>query len=224
MSDAVTSVIFDLDGTLLDSEPLYGQAATRVCARYGAAFSEAIRKQIMGGDTMVGARFVVDTLKLPITPEDYIAQRERELSTLWAGMAPMPGAEALIARLAERGVKMAIATSGHRAVTDEKLAVQPFLAQIAVRIHGDDPRLVHGKPAPDIFLLAARDLGVEPAHCVVIEDSVNGVRAGRAAGMRTVALFDARFAQPREHYASAHAIVDDLAALSFAVLGLDPAS
>jgi pseudouridine-5'-monophosphatase len=153
---------------------------------------------------------VVEALKLPVTPERYIAERERELHELLPNAAPMPGARALVEALLELPVKLAIATSGHRHITALKLPRHAFLAPIACVVCGDDPELTHPKPAPDIFLLAARRVGVEPAHCVVLEDSANGVRAGLSAGMRTIALVDPRWGADPGAFDGAHRLVRSL--------------
>ena len=114
---------------------------------------------------------------------------------------------------------MAIATSGHRAITEAKLAFQPFLQGVEVRVCGDDPRLRQGKPAPDIFLLAADALGAAPASCVVIEDSALGVQAGLAAGMHTVALVDPRYGFTAAQFTGAARIVHSLEGLTPEALG-----
>lgn len=205
-----THVICDLDGTLLDSESLYTEAAARVCARYGATFTYAVKRAVMGGDSLRGATIVVESLGLPIAPETYLAAREIELHALFPTLAPIPHAPRLLESLRARGVPVAIATSGHRAVTEAKLVYQPFLREVAVRVCGDDPRLSRGKPAPDIFLLAAGELGAEPARCVVLEDSVLGVRAAVAAGMQTVALVDPAYGFDDGEFAGAMRIVHSL--------------
>jgi riboflavin kinase len=132
----------------------------------------------------------------------------------------MPFAEELIARLCASGVPYCIATSGHREVTMRKLEHHAFLRETATIVCGDDARMTRGKPAPDIFLLAARELAAEPAQCVVIEDTVNGVRAGVAAGMRTIAVIDPRYGFRPEHFPAAAACVSSLRELTAEVLGL----
>jgi pseudouridine-5'-monophosphatase len=220
MSESFRHVIFDLDGTLLDTEPLYTIAAERVCAGYGASFTLELKRLIMGGDTESGAELVVRTLSLPIGASAYIEERERVLEQLFPSLEPKPHAPALVDELTKRGVAMAIATSGHRRITREKLAYQSFLDPITTQVCGDDPRLARGKPAPDIFLLAARELQVAPECCVAVEDSVLGVQAAVAAGMRTVALVDARYGFRAEQFRGAARVVSSLEELDLDALGL----
>lgn len=220
MQESFTHVIFDLDGTLLDSEPLYTIAAERVCARHGGTYTLELKRSIMGGDTQTGAERVVEVLGLSITPEAYIREREAELALLWPELQPMPGAPELVAALERANIPLAIATSGHRQVTEAKLAYQPFLRNVRVRVCGDDRRLTRGKPAPDIFLLAAAELGAEPQRCIVVEDSALGVSAAVAAGMLTVALVDPRYGFGPETFRGAARVVHELAQVDFAALGL----
>jgi HAD superfamily hydrolase (TIGR01509 family) len=214
----ITHAVFDLDGTLLDSEHLYTDAAKLVCARYQAEYTVALKRACMGGDTLRGAEIVVRELGLPITPAEYVAQREGELHRMFEDVAVMPGAAALIEALRARGIPIAIATSGHRKITEHKLAKHAFLRSADVLVCGDDPRLKNPKPAPDIFLLAAQDLGAAPARCLAVEDSVNGLRAALAAGMRTVALVDPRWGFEASDFADAEQVVaalDELALHAF---------
>lgn len=215
-----THVIFDLDGTLIDTEPLYTQAAERVLARFGKVFDLGIKRQIMGGGPLSGARFVVEHLNLPISPEQYLEEREALLREACKTARPMPGAVALVEALAARGIPLAIGTSSERELCQLKLAVQPFAARFASIACSDDPGVVNAKPAPDIFLLAARRLGAQPSRCLVFEDTPKGVQAARAAGMDVIAVVDP--SMEREDYSGALRVLRSLEQLSLADIGLDP--
>ncbi len=217
----ISYVIFDLDGTLLDSEGLYTEAAQFVAGQHGKVFTLELKRRCMGGDARRGAEIVVAALELPLTPEDYLAARERELVRLLANVRPMPGAEALVERLDRLGIPMAIATSGHRGLTEEKLARQSFLRTMKCIVCGDDTRLEQPKPAPDIFLLAAAELGAQPDQCAVIEDSANGVQAALGAGMRTIALVDPRYEFDASAFADVAKQIRSLEELSLADLGIE---
>lgn len=216
----ITHVLFDLDGTLLDSEALYTEATELVCGRYGKSFTLELKRQIMGGNALDSARTVVDALSLPLSPEAYLQARDLELHRLIPSVRSMPFAEELIARLERDRVRYCIATSGGSEVTKQKLAHHPFLRDIPTIVCGDHARVLRGKPAPDIFLLAASELGAEPSACVVVEDTVNGVRAGVAAGMRTIAVIDPRFGFRPEQFVGAACCVTSLRELTPELLGL----
>lgn len=216
----ITHAIFDLDGTLLDTEALYTQAAMVVCRRYGTEYTLSIKRAVMGGDTFEGAAYTIGTLGLPLEPAQYVEQRERELYALLDGVVPMAGAITLLDALRARGIPLAVATSGHREITMQKLAKQPFLHDLAALVCGDDERLARPKPAPDIYLLAARELGAEPHRCLVVEDSLNGLRAALLAGMRTVALVDPRWGFDPRAFAAAERTVHALTEIELAHFGL----
>ena len=128
----------------------------------------------------------------------------------WPGL---PGAEALVARCAHRGIPMALATSSSRDAVALKTAPHPWLAPITTRVFGDDPGLAAGKPAPDVFLLAAERLGVQAPQCWAFEDSPAGARAATAAGCRVFVLapldLDAR--QRRDLYPASAELITTLA-------------
>ena len=185
-----THVIFDLDGTLVDSEPLYTLAARAVVSRFGKTFDFAIKRQIMGGGPLAGARFVVQQLCLPISPEVYLEERELVLRELCKTVRALPGAEQLVDMLHQRGIPMAIGTSGSRALSELKLSGLTFAHRFRAVVCSDDPGIQNAKPAPDIFLRAAAELRAAADRCLVFEDTPKGVQAARAAGMQVIAVPD----------------------------------
>lgn len=184
-----THVIYDMDGLLLDTERFYTEVTQRIVGRYGKTFDWSVKSNMVGRPAIESARYLVATLELPITAEDYLRERESMLEELMPTAEPMPGAVELTRALATRGVPQAVATSTGRRLFDLKTQRhRDWFTLFAAVVLGDDPRIAHGKPAPDIFLLAARELGAAPASCVVLEDAPSGVAAARAAGMRVVAI------------------------------------
>lgn len=182
-------VIYDMDGLLLDTERFYTEVTQRIVGRYGKVFDWSVKSNMVGRPAIESARYLVATLELPITAEDYLREREGMLEELMPTAEPMPGAVELTRALAARGVPQAVATSTGRRLFDLKTQRhREWFALFAAVVLGDDPRIARGKPAPDIFLLAARELDAEPASCVVLEDAPSGVAAARAAGMRVVAV------------------------------------
>jgi pseudouridine 5'-phosphatase len=219
LAHPIRHAIFDLDGVLLDTEPLYTEAIAQVAASFGKIYDWSIKSECIGRGTMEAARIIVDALALPLEPAELIRRRDRVLIPSLGGARPMPGAEAFTRALARRGLPMAIATSTEQRLYATKSAPHAaWLSMFAAVVCGDDRRVVRPKPGPDIFLAAAADLGATPATCVVFEDSPFGVEAALAAGMQVVALPDP--AMDRARYANAHAIVSSFDELTPESLGL----
>lgn len=184
------AAIFDLDGVLLDTEPLYTAATQAVVAEFGKKYTWDIKRRIMGGSALRGAEIIVSELALPISAQEYLERRRRILERSFLDARPIAGAQALVQFLAELGLPLAIATSSERTLYELKCASHAWFTSFSVVVCGDDARIRDAKPAPDIFRIAARELGVEPAQCVVFEDSPNGVRAAAASGARVIARRD----------------------------------
>lgn len=180
--------IFDMDGTLLDTEPLYTHASQKVLDPYGVIYTPELKQRCIGGDSHNSAQIVIDEYDLPLTSTEYLAEREVHLLELFRTVPEMPGAGEFIAALHSKGQTIGLATSSHQHLVDIKLDQRPWANHFNAVVSGDDTELEHGKPAPDIFLLCAKKLGVEPADCIAFEDSPNGVRAALAAGMQVVAI------------------------------------
>jgi pseudouridine-5'-monophosphatase len=210
--------IFDLDGVLLDTEPLYTEAIARVAARFGKVYDWSVKAECIGRGTMEAASTIVEALALPLAPRELIRERDEILVRLFETAPAMPGAEAFTRALAARRVPMAIATSTEARLYATKAAPhRPWLSMFEAVVCGDDPRVARPKPAPDIFLAAAQALGADPADCLVLEDSPFGVAGARAAGMQVIALPDP--AMDRARYAAADAIVSGFAELAADALG-----
>ena len=178
--------LFDLDGLLLDTEPLHAEAWQQAASHFGRPLAAHELMALRGRrrlDCADQVRTWIEGAGLP-TPscEALLAVRQPIAEALLLRAAPMPGAPELVARCQALGLPMAMATSSSRSAVALKASPHPWLAAIAVRVHGDDPELLQGKPAPDVFLLAAQRLGVPAQRCWAFEDSPAGVQAALAAG------------------------------------------
>jgi pseudouridine-5'-monophosphatase len=208
------SVLFDLDGVLLDTEPLYTEATQAVVGRFGKTYDWSLKQYTMGRDARLTARFILERLEIPLSAEAFLLERAPILDALLAECPVIPGAEAFVRKLKADGVPIAVATSSDRRLFELKTRSHSFFEAFGgAVVCGDDPRVTAKKPAPDIFLAAARDLGADPSRCIVIEDSPAGVEAALAAGMRVIAMPDR--AMSTDHYGGAHRVVSGYDELSF---------
>jgi HAD superfamily hydrolase (TIGR01509 family) len=183
----LAAVIFDLDGVLVDAEVWWDEVRQTWAAEHGRAWSQADQAAVMGANSLgwagiIRERLELDLLDQQIVDEIVAAMVERYRTR---GAPRIAGAVDAVQRLAATGLPLAIASSSHQAVIDAALNSLGISNLFRVVVASDE--VAHGKPAPDVYLLTARRLGVDPTGCLVVEDSLNGVLAGRAAGM-TVAL------------------------------------
>ena len=178
--------LFDLDGLLLDTEPLHAEAWQQAASHFGRPLTPPELLSLRGRRRFDCADQVLAWIRgTGITDpgrEELLAVRQPIAEALLVQARPMPGAPELVARCQARGLPMALATSSSRSAVELKASPHPWLQLIQVRVHGDDPQLRNGKPAPDVFLLAAERLGVNASECWAFEDSPAGVQAALAAG------------------------------------------
>jgi HAD superfamily hydrolase (TIGR01509 family) len=180
--------LFDLDGLLLDTEPLQGRAWQEAALHFGAELSSGQLRALRGRRRLDCAEEVRRALPGRISVEDLLAVREPIAARLLAQAPAMPGARELVERCHDLAIPTALATSSAAAAVALKAAPHPWLNLIQLRVMGDDPELLQGKPAPDIFRIALKRLGVGAEAAWAFEDSVAGSQAAEAAGCRVLVL------------------------------------
>lgn len=182
---APDAVIFDMDGVLIDSEPVHIDAMRDVLAPLGVTYTEEENEAFFGFTDLAAFGQLCDRHRLPLSPDDLAARRTAVLVRLIPERCvPMAGVPAVLEWLREAGYPLALASGSAPPVIDATLGalgVRPFFAPVVSAVE-----VPHGKPAPDVFLETARRLVLPPGRCLVIEDSRNGLLAARAAGMPCV--------------------------------------
>jgi len=206
------AVVFDMDGTLLDTEPAYRLAFQRALASIGLTASDAFYAGLIGiarrdRTAALHAEFG-DGFPLDTFSATYAAEKCRLLA---AGIPVQTGALLILGALALRGLPCAVATSASRKTALSHLSRTRLLAHFAAVVTRDD--VAHGKPHPAPFLAAAAALGIPPSRCVAFEDSGPGLRAAHAAGMITVMIGPPADAWTRQHCRAAAPSLPDAASL-----------
>jgi HAD superfamily hydrolase (TIGR01509 family) len=182
------SVIFDLDGTLVDSEPNYYEASRRTLAEQGVpGFTWAEHERYVGISTQETLALLKERYGLAAPVEELLAAMNRHyLELARTATRAYPEMRKFVELLAAEGVPMAVASGSSPEAIEAILAGTGLDAYLRTVVSADE--VAHGKPAPDVFLEAARRLGADPADCVVLEDAAPGAAAAHAAGMRCVAI------------------------------------
>lgn len=206
---SVRFVIYDLDGLLLDTEQIYSDAMREVVRRYGKDIDAKLKLRIIGRPAIESARYTVSALGLPVSAEEYLRQRNQLLVKRFPAAGSKPGARELVAHLHGHGVKQAVATSSPRELLEIKVRRhRDWFRQFEHIVSVEDADVERGKPAPDVFLAAARKLGASPSECLVFEDSPAGVTAAISAGMPVVAVPEAEMKDG--DFAAANQVLDSL--------------
>jgi beta-phosphoglucomutase-like phosphatase (HAD superfamily) len=215
----VAAVIFDLDGVIVDSEIWWHEARVAWAAERGLRWTEADTHEVMGANSRGWARLMRERLGLEEGDEPAILEAvvRRVIDRYRHGAPIIDGAVEAVRRIAT-GWPVAVASSAHRGVIDAALEATGLLDSIPVVVSSDE--VAHGKPEPDVYLEAARRLGVPPGECLVVEDSVNGVRAGVAAGMTVVLVPNASVPPAPGAEAAAHHVLRRIGDLDPATIPL----
>jgi HAD superfamily hydrolase (TIGR01509 family) len=183
----IEALIFDMDGLLVDSEPLAEVAMIDFLNRYGHERRTEVMGKLLGRRLPEAVAIVAEAYELPGPVDSLVKEYDTlRLDALRGQVQPMPGAQEIIAFARSKGLKLALATSGQRSHADVSLAETGLTGNFLAEVTGND--VERGKPAPDLFLLAAKRIGVDPARCVVLEDAPPGIAAAEAAGMRSICV------------------------------------
>lgn len=190
----VTHVIFDMDGLLLDTEGIYESSVREICKSFGKDYPWDVRMKVMGTTEQKSAEIVINALNLPINVEQFLEMQEEYCREKFEKLNLLRGADQLIYHLYEKNIPFCLATSSSQDMAELKMSSHAKLFELFQhKVMGStDPDVKIGKPAPDIFLVAAQRFHDQPhpSQCLVFEDSPNGVKAAVSAGMQSVMVPD----------------------------------
>ncbi len=200
------AVIFDLDGVIVDSEQVWDEVREQYTVEAGGRYSETATRAMMGMSSTEWSTYMSEELALPGSPEEINAAIVQRMLARYGESPPLIDGAADVVRRIASSLPVAIASSSNPELIDVVLRVAGLDGVVRERVSSQE--VERGKPAPDVYLEAARRLVVEPTRCVAVEDSHNGIRSAQAAGMRV-------FAVPNPHFPPG----DDALALADVVLG-----
>lgn len=205
MTDAV---VFDLDGVLIQSEEVWDEVRERFVRERGGRYDEEVQRAMMGMSAPEWSRYLHQEAGVPDSPEEIDGEVVRRMLEAYREDLPLiPGAAEAVRRAAER-FPLAVASSSNRELIDEVLHVAGIEELFRATVSSEE--VARGKPSPDVYLEAARRLGVAAARCAAVEDSHAGIRSAKAAGMRVVAIPNPSYPPDEEALAQADAVLDSL--------------
>ncbi len=188
---SLKGAIFDLDGTLIDTEPIYFDAAELMINKYGNGkkFDWDTKIKTLGSPELVTAKIIVDTFEVKLTPEEFLEKRNAITPEYFKKCPFIEGAKEITDKFKkELKFKTALATSSAKINFDYKTFNKKewIKEDFDAIVLGDDKRIKNGKPAPDIFILAAKEIGLKPNECIIFEDSIGGMKAAISSGAKIV--------------------------------------
>jgi HAD superfamily hydrolase (TIGR01509 family) len=210
------AVVFDLDGVLLQSEEVWDAVRERYVREAGGRYDEEVQRAMMGMSAPEWSRYLHEEAEVRQDPEDINrAVVERMLEAYGRELPLLPGAVEAVRRTAE-SFPLGLASSSNREVFEAVLDLAGIADCFGATVSSEE--VARGKPAPDVYLEAARRLGVEPECCTAVEDSHAGIRSAKSAGMRVVAIPNASYPPDDEALELADAVVGSLDELTVSVL------
>ena len=212
----IEAVVFDLDGVLVDSEQVWDEVRAQLARERGGRWHERAQADMMGMSSVEWSRYMHEVVGLADPPEEISAEVVRRMQERYARELPLiEGAVDAVLRLHDT-YRLGLASSSNRPLIDAVLAAAGLSSLFESTVSSEEvPR---GKPAPDVFLETARRLRVPPGRVAAIEDSASGIRAAHAAGMRTIAIPNRRYAPQPETLALADAVLGALGELTVEVV------
>jgi HAD superfamily hydrolase (TIGR01509 family) len=207
----IDAIVFDLDGVIVDSEELWDEVRESLARERGGSWSEQAQADMMGMSSTEWSRYMHDVIGLPEEPEEISREVVERMLERYAERLPLiDGAVAAVEKLASSW-PLAVASSSNRRLIDRVLEVSGLAPCFEATVSSEE--VARGKPAPDVYLEAARRLGVEPTRCVAIEDSASGIRSAHTAGMHVVAIPNRAFPPAADVLSQAGIVLDSIEAL-----------
>ena len=213
---AIVAVVFDMDGILVDTEHLWDEVRERLTVEWGGRYTPEAQEAMMGMSSLEWSRYLHETVGLREPPDVINAEVVRRMLARYEEELPVvDGAREAVERLSGEGFALAVASSSNRELIDAVLRRLEVEALFAATVSSEE--VARGKPAPDVYLEAARRLDVAPERCAAVEDSASGIRAAHAAGMRVLAY-------PNRHYRPRDDVLEHADVVLASLAELDAAS
>jgi HAD superfamily hydrolase (TIGR01509 family) len=204
----IDAVVFDLDGVILETEHLWNDVRERLTRERGGRWGDSAQADMMGMSSVEWSRYMHEELGVPDPPEEINREVVRRMAERYAESLPLIDcAVDAVKRLAARW-PLGLASSANRQLIDRALELSGLAPSFRVTVSSEE--VERGKPAPDVYLEAARRLNVEPTRCAAVEDSASGIRAAHAAGMLVVAIPNRDFPPPHEVLELADVVLDSI--------------
>ena len=208
----IEAIVFDLDGVLVDSEPVWEQVRRQVVAEHGGHWAADAQQRLMGMSTAEWARYLSQDLGVGLPPETVAAMVIDQMKDRYEAQVPvMPGAAGAVRRLAARW-PLGLASSSPPMLIGAALDGAGLAGCFAVRM--STQQVTRGKPAPDIYLAVTDRLGHPPGRCAAVEDSANGIRSAAAAGLTVIAVPHPRYPPGAGALSAASLVLTSLAELT----------
>lgn len=204
----IEAVVFDMDGVLIESEEIWDSVRERYVREHGGRYDDEIQRAMMGMSSSEWSRYLHETAGIDAPPETINEQVVQLMLAAYRERLPLvDGAVAAVHRLAER-FPLAVASSSNRPLIDAVLDVSGLTGCFRTTVSSEEVAL--GKPAPDVYLEAARQLGVPPERCAAVEDSHGGIRSAKSAGMRVIAIPNPSYPPDADALAQADVVIRSL--------------
>ena len=208
----IKAIVFDLDGVLIDSEPVWERVRRALVAERGGQWAPDAQRRLMGMSTPEWARYLSQDLGAGLPPDEVAAQVIDRMAASYREHLPLlPGAVEAVHRLAARW-PLGLASSAPAVLIETVLASAALRSYFAVTMSTE--QVSHGKPAPDIYLAVAAKLGYAPADCAAVEDSSNGLRSAAAAGLHVIAIPHPKYPPDPDALAATSLVLSHLADLT----------
>ena len=212
----IAAVIFDMDGVIVDSEHVWNEARERLAKERGGRWHPGAQRDMMGMSSLEWSGYMHEVIGLREPPEEISAEVVRRMEAIYRDELPLiDGAVDAVRRVGERW-PLGLASSSNRELIDLVLELTGLDRDFRAIVSSEE--VARGKPAPDVYLEAARRLRVEPTACAAIEDSHNGIRSAKAAGMRVIAIPNPRYPPDEQALAEAEIVLRSVGQLAPHVL------